>query len=81
MSAVAARAGIPRESLYRALSLRVPVGLKPPRFTSLSAARKSLDPALPAGFFLAWDGGYTVQNPVLVATQWLHEPKREKVCY
>ncbi len=26
-------------------------------------------------------GGYTVQNPVLVATQWLHRHKRKRVCY
>ena len=26
-------------------------------------------------------GGYTVQNPVLVATWWLHEAQSERVCY
>jgi hypothetical protein len=35
----------------------------------------------PLGFFVAGGFGYTVQNPVLVATWWLHEHKRERVCY
>lgn len=33
---------------------KVLLGSTPPRFTSLSAARKSYHPALPAGFFFGW---------------------------
>jgi hypothetical protein len=35
-------------------------------------------------WLLCWrwlHGGYTVQNTVLVATQWLHAPQKEKACY
>ena len=64
-------------------------GIKPPRFSSLSVARKRLTQPNPLGFFspacwLCWcwlHSGYTVQNPVLLATQWLHRHKRERVHY
>ena len=45
------------------------------------ALRTSVKPAA-CGFFVVWlHGGYTVQNHVLMATWWLHEPKIEKVHY
>lgn len=38
---------------------------------------RSLDPSSACGFF----HGYTVQNPVLAATQWLHGPEKKKPRY
>ena len=49
-------------------------GVVSPRFSD--ALR---DPALNTlGFFLPGAGGYTVQNPVLVATWWLHGTKKQR---